>query len=80
MELKDERTSHINRLKGLLVGLGLVLSVDLRLPERLDGLRNGTARQFRRSCGRASCVSSRVSVGRYPDPIARGGAAASRAG
>lgn len=39
MELKDERTAHVNRMKGLLAGLGLVLSVDRRLPDRLDGLR-----------------------------------------
>jgi transposase len=37
--LKDERTSHINRIKGFLAGLGLALAVDLRLPQRLDGLR-----------------------------------------
>jgi transposase len=39
MELKGERTAHINRIKGLMAGLGLVLSVNLRLPDRLDGLR-----------------------------------------
>jgi transposase len=39
IELKSERTAHVNRIKGLLAGHGLVLSVDLRLPSRLDGLR-----------------------------------------
>jgi transposase len=39
ISLKDERTSHVNRIKGLLAGLGLTLAVDLRLPKRLDGLR-----------------------------------------
>jgi transposase len=39
IELKDERTSHVNRIKGLLAGLGLALGVDLRLVHRLDGLR-----------------------------------------
>lgn len=39
IELKGERTAHINRIKGLLAALGLVLKVDLRLPHRLDGLR-----------------------------------------
>jgi transposase len=37
--LKDERTGHVNRIKGLLAGLGLALPIDLRLPQRLDGLR-----------------------------------------
>jgi transposase len=37
--LKDERTAHVNRIKGLLAGHGLSLAVDQRLPARLDGLR-----------------------------------------
>jgi transposase len=37
--LTDERTAHINRIKGLLAGIGVAVAVDLRLPERLDGLR-----------------------------------------
>jgi transposase len=39
ISLKDERTEHINRIKGLLAGLGLAVAVDLRLPPRLEGLR-----------------------------------------
>lgn len=37
--LKDERTSHINRIKGLLAGHGLTVVVDSQLPARLDRLR-----------------------------------------
>jgi transposase len=37
--LKNERTEHINRIKGLMASIGLALAVDRRLPERLDGLR-----------------------------------------
>lgn len=39
IELKDERTLLINRIKGLLAGLGLDILVDHRLPERLEKLR-----------------------------------------
>jgi transposase len=39
IELKSERTSHSNRIKGLLAGLGLSLVVDARLPERVESLR-----------------------------------------
>jgi transposase len=39
MELKVERTAHVNRIKGLLASLGLTISVDARLPERLLTLR-----------------------------------------
>src|SRR5262245_22683833 len=43
--LKDERTAHINRIKGLLASVGLSVAVDARLGSRLDGLRqwDGTA-------------------------------------
>jgi transposase len=37
--LKNGRTEHINRIKGLLASIGLAIAVDRRLPERLDGLR-----------------------------------------
>jgi transposase len=39
MALKDERTGHINRIKGLLASLGLSITVDDRLPTRLESLR-----------------------------------------
>ena len=39
IELKSQRTEHINRIKGLLAGLGLSVVVDAKLPQRLDGLR-----------------------------------------
>jgi transposase len=39
IELKAERTAHSNRIKGLLAGLGLSITVDARLPERLERLR-----------------------------------------
>jgi transposase len=39
MALKDERTEHSNRIKGLLASLGLDVAVDDRLIERLAGLR-----------------------------------------
>jgi transposase len=39
IDLKSERTSHVNRIKGLLAGLGLSIIVDNRLPERLEVLR-----------------------------------------
>lgn len=39
ISLKEERTAHINRIKGLMASIGLVIAVDRRLPERLDGLR-----------------------------------------
>jgi transposase len=39
IELKEERTMMVNRIKGLLAGLGLGVLVDGRLPERLQKLR-----------------------------------------
>jgi transposase len=39
IELKAERTAHSNRIKGLLAGLGLSITVDAKLPERLERLR-----------------------------------------
>jgi transposase len=39
MALKDERTEHSNRIKGLLASLGLDVLVDERLPQRLDRIR-----------------------------------------
>jgi transposase len=37
--LKEERTQHINRMKGLLAGLGLEVGIDHTFPERLPALR-----------------------------------------
>jgi transposase len=39
IELKAERTAHVNAIKGLLASLGLQSSVDEDFPERLDQLR-----------------------------------------
>jgi transposase len=39
IQLKTERTSHTNRIKGLLAGLGMSIVVDTHLPERLEALR-----------------------------------------
>jgi transposase len=39
LELKGERTEHVNRIKGLLASVGLSVSVDAKLPERLEKLR-----------------------------------------
>jgi transposase len=39
IQLKSERTSHTNRIKGLLAGLGLSVIVDAKLAERLEKLR-----------------------------------------
>ena len=39
MAVKDERTEHSNRIKGLLASLGLDVVVDEHLPKRLDLLR-----------------------------------------
>jgi transposase len=39
MALKDERTKHTNRIKGLLAYLGLDVVVDADLPNRLEALR-----------------------------------------
>jgi transposase len=39
MALKSERTAHVNAIKGLLASVGLQSSVDDRLPERLEKLR-----------------------------------------
>jgi transposase len=39
IELKAERTAHVNAIKGLLAGLGLPASVDEDFPERLEQLR-----------------------------------------
>ena len=37
--LKGERTAHINAIKGMLAGLGLVAEVTEKLPERLKGMQ-----------------------------------------
>jgi len=42
MELKVERTAHVNRIKGLMASLGLTIAVDAKLPERLLELRQWT--------------------------------------
>jgi transposase len=39
LALKEERTQHINRMKGLLAGLGLAEVIDPTFPERLPALR-----------------------------------------
>jgi transposase len=39
IELKAERTAHVNAIKGLLAGLGLQSCVDEDFPERLEELR-----------------------------------------
>jgi transposase len=39
IELKSERTAHVNAIKGLLAGLGLQASVDDDFPGRLEALR-----------------------------------------
>src|SRR5262249_5201934 len=39
MALKAQRTEHVNRIKGLLAALGLRITVDAKLPERLKQLR-----------------------------------------
>jgi transposase len=39
LELKGARTEHVNRIKGLLASVGLSISVDAKLPERLEKLR-----------------------------------------
>jgi transposase len=39
IELKAERTELLNRIKGLLAGLGLTITVDAKLPARLDKLK-----------------------------------------
>jgi len=39
LELKVERTEHVNRIKGLLASLGLSISVNAQLPEILKQLR-----------------------------------------
>jgi transposase len=39
LTLTQERTEHVNRIKGLLATVGLTIAIDRRLPERLDGLR-----------------------------------------
>jgi transposase len=39
IELKGQRTEHVNRIKGLLAGLGLSIVVDAKLVQRLDKLR-----------------------------------------
>ncbi len=39
LALKEERTQHINRMKGLLAGLGLDAVIDPTFPERLPALR-----------------------------------------
>jgi transposase len=39
IELKAERTEHVNRIKGLLAAVGLSVLVNAKLPEWLKGLR-----------------------------------------
>jgi transposase len=39
IELKAERTELLNRIKGLLAGLGLTIAVDAKLPARLEKLK-----------------------------------------
>jgi transposase len=39
IELKGQRTEHVNRIRGLLAGLGLSIVVDAKLVERLERLR-----------------------------------------
>jgi transposase len=39
LELKADRTRHVNRIKGLLAGSGLACEVDADFPQRLGGLR-----------------------------------------
>jgi transposase len=39
LEMKAQRTQHINRIKGLLAGLGLACEVDQHFPEELEQLR-----------------------------------------
>ena len=39
IELKAERTELLNRIKGLLAGLGLTIAVDAKLPARLERLK-----------------------------------------
>jgi transposase len=45
LELKSERTQHINRIKGLLASVGVAVTVDAKFAERLPQLTiwNGTA-------------------------------------
>jgi transposase len=42
--LKEERTQHINRMKGLLAGLGLEAVIDPTFPKRLPALRQWDGR------------------------------------
>ena len=44
LALKEERTQHINRMKGLLAGLGLEAIIDGTFPERLPALRQWDGR------------------------------------
>jgi transposase len=39
LELKTQRTGHVNRIKGLLAGLGLSIVVNDKLPVHLERLR-----------------------------------------
>ena len=39
LALKDERTQHVNRIKGLLASQGVEVEVDDKFPERVAGLR-----------------------------------------
>src|ERR1700676_2360656 len=45
LELKAERTQHVNRIEGLLASVGLAATVDAKFPERLPQWKiwNGTA-------------------------------------
>jgi len=40
LELKAERTQHVNRIKGLLAGLGLAVEVGADFPDTLEALRS----------------------------------------
>jgi transposase len=44
LALKEERTQHSNRMKGILAGLGLEAIIDGTFPERLPALRQGDGR------------------------------------
>jgi transposase len=44
LALKEERTQHINRMKGILAGLGLEAIIDGTFPERLPALRQWDGR------------------------------------
>src|ERR687886_2389342 len=55
--LKEERTQHINRMKGLLAGLGLEAVIDHTFPERLPALRQWDGTRCRR-CSKSGSYES----------------------